>query len=176
MSGSAKDTCIANKELCGDTTIAAQVFAIFQASITFLAQFIGYSVGNNWMPHPYMKQRPKIWRIRLKILVYLAALMTGIGALCGLAAMSIWNGVQSALLDAAKSGFKCDDATTCPRKSVSYYLIGMAVFINASATAVFFIQPRFFGRKFNVFSKLKEKIFGKKKKKKRKKIGALSDM
>ena len=65
--------------MCGPNGIAAQFFGSFMSGLTFFAQFLGYSVGNNWMPHPYMKQRPKIWKIRLKILVYTGAGMAGIG-------------------------------------------------------------------------------------------------
>jgi hypothetical protein len=144
-------------------------------AVSFSVQFIGYSVGNNWMPHPYMKQRPKIWRIRLKILVYMAATGAGAGALCGLMGMSIWGGIQDALLAAAVSGYKCTPGVNCPMKGFSYYLTGIAVFINAGAAAVFIIQPRFFGKKFNVMARIKKMLgFKAKKKSKKKKIGDLT--
>ena len=77
--GNEKDNCIVNMGMCGPNGIAAQFFGSFMSGLTFFAQFLGYSVGNNWMPHPYMKQRPKIWKIRLKILVYTGAGMAGLG-------------------------------------------------------------------------------------------------
>jgi hypothetical protein len=79
MAGPPYDECMARVKLCGPNGVAAQVFLTFMGCITFIAQFLGYAVGSNWMPHPYMKQRPKIWMMRLKILVYSAGTMSGVG-------------------------------------------------------------------------------------------------
>ena len=64
-------------------------------------------------------------------------------ALCGLAGMSTWSGIHDSLLLAAQSGFKCTPDMNCPEKGFSYYLTALAVFVNAGATGVFIIQPRF---------------------------------
>jgi hypothetical protein len=178
MAGPPYDECMARLKLCGPNGVAAQTFLTLMAVITFLAQFLGYSVGSNWMPHPYMKQRPKIWKMRLKILVYAAGAMSGVGALCGLAGMSIWSGIQESFTVASSSAgnIKCEPGLNCPAKGFSYVLVALAVFINAGASAVFILQPRFFGKKFNVCGKIKATLFGKSKNSKKKKKAGLSDM
>ena len=77
---------------------------------------------------------------------------------------------------AATSGYKCEPGVTCPVKGFSYYLIGIAVFINCGIAGAFIVQPRFFGRKFNLCAKIRAKLFGAKTKRRKKKKGGLSDM
>jgi hypothetical protein len=54
LTGTNNHRCLARMQLCGTSNVMAQGFVGFMASVSFCVQFIGYSVGNNWMPHPYM--------------------------------------------------------------------------------------------------------------------------
>jgi len=143
--GAEKDKCEALDYLCGTAGTAAKAMATLLGGMAFLSQFLGFMVGSDWMCSQHMRRRPKIWILRLKILTYTAAGMCSFGALCGMGALSLWGGVQDALLKFALN-YCTAEGNTCPELGYSYYMIFLGIMFDLGAVLFFMLQPRLFGK------------------------------